>query len=48
MEDSTPLRYEYYLPNGMRLTERPATGMYIRKAYYSDGSVKTNKKFSGQ
>lgn len=48
MEDSTPLRYEYYLPNGMRLTERPAAGMYIRKTYYSDGSVKTDKKFSEQ
>lgn len=48
MEDRTPVRYEYYHPNGMRLTEQPATGMYIRKTYYSDGSVKTDKKFSGQ
>lgn len=46
MEDRTPVRYEYYHPNGMRLTEQPATGMYIRKTYYSDGSVKTDKKLS--
>ena len=48
MEDRTPVRYEYYHPNGMRLTEQPAIGMYIRKTYYSDGSVKTDKKFSEQ
>lgn len=48
MKDRTPLHYEYYLLNGIRLTGQPATGMYIRKTYYSDGSVETDKKLCGQ
>ena len=46
MPSQIPKWNEYYHPNGMRLTEQPATGMYIRKTYYSDGSVKTDKKLS--
>ena len=40
----TPVREEYYTVSGMRLAEKPASGIVIRRTVYSDGSVDTNKE----
>lgn len=37
------LKTEYFNINGMLLKELPHHGFYIKKQYYSDGSVKTTK-----
>ena len=43
----TLVRSEYYHLNGMRLHEQPTHGIFIRKAFYSDGSMETFKEIAG-
>ena len=40
--EKTPVRNEYYTVSGIRLKEKPASGIVICRTYYSDGSMKAS------
>ena len=42
--NKTVLRHEYYTVSGMRLREKPESGVVIRRTVYSDGSVESEKE----
>lgn len=44
--DRTPMRYEYYTIDGIRLKKKPDSGIVICRTYYSDGSIKTKTEIA--